>query len=248
METINNNITEQTVGGLVAEDHRKADVFKKYGIDFCCGGKKTVAKACADKNVNISLLLSDIAALDEKTQKEIEFKTLKTDALIHHIVSKHHEYLKINMPLIFEYSQKVAKAHGNAHPEVVEIFSLFGELKDELTNHLYKEENILFPYIQNLSEAYDNKLTVDTPPFKTVENPIHMMEQEHVDAHQLLDKIKKLSTEFTPPESACTTYKILYIKLKEFEDDLYQHIHLENNILFPRAVELEKIVTQQMHR
>jgi regulator of cell morphogenesis and NO signaling len=144
-----------------------------------------------------------------------------------------------NIPLIIQYSDKVARVHGENHPETVEINKLFHEVAIELSAHMQKEEMILFPFIKTMSKAKKEGTPMPAPPFGTVNNPIRMMEAEHENAGDIFKQIDKLSNNYTPPLAACNTYRVLYAKLQEFENDLHKHIHLENNILFPKAIQLE---------
>ncbi len=236
-------IKEKTVGELVAEDYRKAEVFKKFGIDFCCGGGKTVKDVCEKKGVDYAVLEKELLDAEKKAGSDTtNFNEWKLDALADYIVEKHHTYVKENIPMLLEFSKKVARVHGNANPEVVKIADLFQEAADELTHHMMKEENVLFPYIKELANKQKNGSNGLHPPFGTVQNPIRMMEMEHEQVGDLLKQIAELSGNYTPPAHACNTYRVEYFKLKEFEDDLHRHIHLENNILFPKAIELEAVV------
>lgn len=162
------------------------------------------------------------------------------DFLTDHILSVHHKYVMEAIPVIFEYTQKVAKIHGENHPEVIIIAEKFLNLTDELNRHICKEEEILFPYIKHLAIANSYGMKIEPSPFGTVESPIKLMEQEHDIVGKIMEEIKKLSNNYIPPSDACSTYKLSYLKLKEFDDDLHEHVHLENNILFPKAIELEK--------
>ncbi|MES2394436.1 MAG: hemerythrin domain-containing protein [Bacteroidota bacterium] len=162
------------------------------------------------------------------------------DFLTDHILNAHHKYVRQAIPVIFEYTQKVARVHGEKHPEVIVIAEKFLDLTDELNRHICKEEEILFPYIKHLAIANSYGMKIEPSPFGTVESPIKMMEQEHDIVGEIMEEIKILSDNYSPPSDACTTYKLSYLKLKEFEDDLHKHVHLENNILFPKAIELEK--------
>ena len=233
---------EATIGELVKNDYRKAEIFKKYGIDFCCGGKKKVADSCKEKGVDIVELEKELKALDEnpKTLLSQDFDTWELDFLADYILNTHHKYVLQANPIIFEYTQKVQRVHGERHPELVEIASLFMDLMNELNCHMMKEENILFPYIKNLALSKRHGKEVAVPGFGSVANPIAMMEAEHTGAGEIVEKIKTLTDNFTPPSNACNTYRISFAKLKEYQDDLFQHIHLENNILFPKAIALEK--------
>lgn len=231
---------EPSVGDIVAEDYRKAEVFKKFGIDFCCGGKNTVEFVCKKHGVNRAELETELASVSgQSRQATHDFKNWNLPFLIDYIINVHHKYVTEKVGLIHQYAQKVAKVHGHAAPENVEITRLFSALKDELLLHLQKEEKVLFPYIKQMQNAFDTKTQLPSPHFGTAQNPINMMEHEHENAGGIMAKIRELSNDFTPPEWACNTYKVLYNLLHEFESDLHQHVHLENNILFPKAIELE---------
>ncbi|RMH76286.1 MAG: iron-sulfur cluster repair di-iron protein, partial [Calditrichaeota bacterium] len=149
-------------------------------------------------------------------------------------------YVRESIPLLREYTAKVARVHGDAHPEMVEIARCFEELAQEMEQHMMKEEQVLFPYIKQMVVAEKQGRLLPPPPFGTVQNPIRMMEMEHDRAGELMKQIRKLSRDFSPPEDACNTYRVTYHKLEEFEADLHQHVHLENNILFPGAIALEE--------
>lgn len=232
---------EKTVGEIVSSDYRKAEVFKKYGLDFCCGGKKSLSKACREKGIDIVELEKDLNAVEQQVSSPSQdYNNWELDFLVDYIVNTHHSYVLRAMPVIFEYTQKVAKVHGERHPEAVEIASKFLMVVDELNRHMMKEENVLFPYIKILVSNKKKNVSMDPSPFGTIQNPINMMDLEHEEVGNIMEEINNLSNGYTPPADACTTYKLAYAKLKEFEDDLHQHIHLESNILFPKAIELEK--------
>jgi len=235
-----------TIGELVAKDYRKAEVFKKFGIDFCCGGGKTVKEVCAKKGIDAESVEAELRDLDTTVSKSpLNFDSWTLDFLAQYIVNQHHTYVKRSIPLLVELSQKVARVHGAAHPEVVQINECFHAVANELVAHMYKEEEILFPYIEALAQASRSENSISRPGFGSVQNPIRMMEHEHENAGLLLKEIETLSNHYTPPQEACNSYRVLYGKLQEFTDDLHQHIHLENNILFPKAIALEsKFVAQ----
>lgn len=232
--------SEATIGELVAKDFRKAEIFKKYNLDFCCGGKKTVAQACSDKKVDYMTLEKELNALDlvNKTSSH-NFDEWSLEFLVDYILNTHHEYVKKSIPLLIGYTSKVAKVHGAHHPEVIAIAQKFDEAAEELNGHMCKEEQILFPYIKQLVLAKSNNLKTPYTAFGSVKNPIHMMEHEHDAVGDIFKEIRELSNNYNPPEDSCATYKVSYLKLKEFEEDLHQHIHLENNILFPKSILLE---------
>lgn len=227
-----------TVGELVAADYRKADVFKKYGIDFCCGGKKSVQKACAEAGVDFATVMTELVNVENAPAKPAQrYNEWKLDFLADYIVNTHHAYVKTSLPLILAYTQRVAERHGDTHPELVDIAAIFQTVADELSMHMVKEENVLFPYIKQLATESNAAMR---PSFGSVENPIRMMEHEHESVGEAMHTIAKLSNNFTPPANACNTYKVTFAKLQEFENDLHDHVHLENNVLFPRAAAQEK--------
>lgn len=235
------NITEEnTVAEVVTYNIKTADVFKKHGIDFCCGGGISIKKACEKNNISYADLEQELSNVNNNISRAYDYDSWKLDFLVDHIENVHHTYVAENTPLVLQYSDKVAKVHGHHYKEVVEINKLFHAVAQELAAHMKKEELILFPFIKQLVKADKEGVKVRVPHFGTVNNPIAMMEEEHENAGDILKEIKQLSNNYTPPENACNTFKALYAKLEEFEQDLHQHIHLENNILFPKAILLEK--------
>ena len=231
----------ETLGDIVAKDIRKAEVFKKFGLDFCCGGKKTLQQACKEKGLDVLLVESEL-------KKPVELKsslpTLKYDTwtctfLVDYIINVHHANVRENMPIILDLANKVADHHGSTNPELLLIRNKFTDIVNELNVHMKKEEHILFPYLKQQEHSRENG---DQAPssFATVKSPISVMEQDHELVGTLFEDIKKLTNCFTLPANACNSYALLYKKLIEFGDDLHLHIHLENNILFPKAIELEK--------
>jgi regulator of cell morphogenesis and NO signaling len=229
-------IGNRTVGELVAEDYRVALIFKNHGIDFCCGGKRTVERACRDKDISVDEIESEIFKVQNQHKgEEHKFNEWSPSFLVDYIVNIHHAYVNNNLALISEFANKVARVHGDLHPENIRIADLWQEIADELTTHMKKEELVLFPYIKKM----ENEAKLPKSVLGTVVNPVSMMEAEHESVGDLMKEIQILSNNYTPPATACNTYRVLYAKLKEFQDDLFQHIHLENNILFPKIVKLE---------
>ncbi|MCF8274204.1 MAG: iron-sulfur cluster repair di-iron protein [Flavobacteriaceae bacterium] len=233
-----NTIDNKTVAEVVAENIKTAHVFKKYGIDFCCGGGVTIDKACEKKNLDYFKLKEELLNVDE-APKAYNYNAWNLDFLIDHILNVHHAYVVETIPLILQYANRVAEVHGHHYSEVKEINKMFNEVANELTSHMKKEEMVLFPYIKSLLLHENENKPLNLPPFGTVKNPIAMMESEHEAVGDIFKEIAKLSNNYTPPEDACNTFKALYAALDEFEQDLHQHIHLENNILHPKAKELE---------
>ncbi len=223
------DLKNKTIAEIVSDDISKASIFKKYNLDFCCGGGKTVENACIKANINVDEVVNDLLNSTSKTNApNLNFKDWTPEFLVEYITNVHHSYVTDNLGIIDEFASKVASVHGEHAPETVEIYKLFSTLSEELTSHLEKEETILFPAIK--AKAADSSFQYD-------KKVISILEDEHDNAGTIVKKIHELSNNFTPPEWACNTYKALYHKLDEFINDLYQHIHLENNILFPKVKE-----------
>lgn len=236
---MNTETTERTVGSYVADNYKAAGVFQKYGIDFCCGGGQSVDAACAKHGVDTAALLGELDALNGEAAGA-EYKDMPLDQLVDHIVDTHHAYIVRTVPNITAFANKVAEVHGARHPEVIEIRDTFLALANELQQHMFKEENILFPYIKRLAATKSAGSNIAASQFGTIQNPIGMMESEHDSAGNAAARISALSSDYTPPEDACTTYRVLYQELQDFEQDLHLHIHKENNILHPRAIAMEQ--------
>ena len=238
---------DETLGEIAASDMRKAAIFQKYGLDFCCGGKRTLKEACEEKGLD---------------QKEIEDEFLKAELsndtpnlfyeqwdlsfLADYIVNTHHSYVRRTMPDIIAYSLKVATAHGDNHPELYAIRRLLQEVNTELTSHMIKEEKVLFPFIKALEASATTLGNGYHAGLGTIGNPINMMEMEHELAGNKMKEILSLSDNYRVPEDVCASYQLLYKMIAEFEKDLHTHIHLENNVLFPKAMKLEKNVVNQI--
>ena len=239
------NLQDKTVAEMVTENIKTAHIFKKYGIDFCCGGGISLKKACEKYNVDYDLLNNDLINVDQSTSRATNYNSWELDFLTDHIVNVHHSYVAENIPLLLQYSERVAQVHGAHYPELLEIRELVKQVAGELSAHMKKEELILFPFVKKMVNAKKEDSELPEAHFGTVDNPIKMMETEHEDAGELLRTIAKLSNNYTPPQGACNTYRAFYAKLDEFEQDLHQHVHLENNILFPKALMLEKELRQK---
>jgi regulator of cell morphogenesis and NO signaling len=227
----------QTIGETVAQDYRTASVFQSHGIDFCCKGGRTISEVCENKNLEAQALLRELQ--DATTSGELpaaDYRTWPLDLLVDYVEKKHHRYVTAKLPELTQYLSKLCKVHGERHPELLEIRDEFAHVASELASHMQKEEMILFPFVRRLA----TEDSPSRPPFGTVENPIRMMMHEHSVEGDRLARISELSSQYTAPADGCTTYRVAFAMLKEFEEDLHLHIHLENNIMFPRAIELEK--------
>jgi len=233
-----NTSYSQTVGEVVAEDFRTAAIFDKYGIDFCCKGNTPVTEACAKKNISVDEVIKDIHALKSSgSEQTTAYNSWSPDRLIDHIEEKHHRYVAEKIPAILQFLNKLCNVHGGRHPELHEVFQLFQASAGDLTQHMKKEELILFPRIKNLASASGEEVSI-TPGM--VFSPIEMMMHEHDNEGERFRKIALLTNNYKVPSDGCTTYQVAYAMLREFEQDLHLHIHLENNILFPMAIHMEK--------
>ena len=231
----------RTVGNIAATQPASLRVFDRLGIDYCCGGKQSLEEACASANVAADKVLDMLAdAARNSAEPEKQWTAASARELIGHIVSKHHGFVRAEIPRLEKLLEKVNGKHGSAHPELSQIRELFIALAQELQQHLMKEENILFPYVEQLEGAIESGKETPQACFDSVAFPISRMIADHDDAGELLASIRRLSNNFALPGGACQSYSALYQGLNEFEQDLHRHIHLENNILFPRAVELER--------
>ncbi|TXE13368.1 iron-sulfur cluster repair di-iron protein [Algoriphagus aquimarinus] len=229
------------IGELVAQDYRFATVFQQNKIDFCCQGNRTIEEACAKKSVNIDQLIKELKAASKSDEaSSTDFNSWPLDLLATYIEKKHHRYVESRITEIKPMLAKIVKVHGDLHPELLEVEELFLGSAGELTAHMKKEEFILFPFVKKLVQASEDKTELTPGHFGTVANPVAMMMDEHEAEGERFRKIAELTNDYTPPLGACTTYMVTFSLLKEFEQDLHLHIHLENNILFPKAIELEK--------
>jgi len=216
-------------------------VFEKAKIDYCCSGDRLFGDACARAGIDVSELEQMLAATNDVANRvQVDYQTVSLAELISHILETHHVFTRAEMERLEALVEKVVAAHGERHSELLSIRDLLIELFADLRPHMFKEEQILFPYIIELEQAVLQQRGLPFAPFGTVNNPVRMMMMEHDKAGELLREIRKLSGDYTVPAEVCMSYQTLYQALKNFEEDLHQHIHLENNILFPKAVQLEQ--------
>jgi regulator of cell morphogenesis and NO signaling len=227
-------LENRKVGAIVAENFKTAKVFTQFGIDFCCKGGISLQEACSKNGV-------DLHEVTEELQKatvlpeEVHYTDFGLSQLIDLIINTHHQYVENTLPPLKAYLQKLASVHGERHPELFQIRDEFMAASDALTNHMKKEELILFPYVKAMEEAEKSGFPLSKPHFGHIDNPINMMEHEHETEGERFRTISKLSDGYTTPSDGCQTYKVAFAMLNEFESDLHTHIHLENNILFPKA-------------
>lgn len=234
---------DETLGEIAAKDLRKAEIFKKYGLDFCCGGRKTVKEACAEKGLDVTQIEQELQNTDNTsfTSRPLPYNDWSLDFLADYIMNTHHSYVKKSIPDIRNYAAKVAKVHGDNHPELLRINQLAHEVCNEMASHMVKEETVLFPYVKELVAAKNKgNATVKFGSLESIKTPINMMEMEHEAVGSNMEEIRKISNNYQVPEDGCASYSYLFKTLDEFENDLHIHVHLENNILFPKALDLEK--------
>lgn len=221
------------IGDIVTLDFRAAEVFKKAGIDFCCGGNQSLEDACRDKNLDVTAIESQLQQLENfAPDSSHKFNEWKLDFLCDYIVNTHHQTVMNLLPQLTFYTQKIAEVHGNNHPELLEIAGLFAQVNTELHQHLRNEEEVLFPAIKEVLKTNSDESKA------TIVSEITRMTGEHEFAGGAMDKINELSRRYAVPEDGCNTYRVAYKLLEQFEDDLYIHVHLENNILYPKAMKL----------
>ena len=234
-----NDLMTKSLAQIVNTNHRAATVFEKYHLDFCCKGKRTLQQACIESELPVDEILSELDKTDQQNSDKvsINFGKLSLSQLVEYIVTTHHEYVKKEMPAIAMYLQKIASKHVERHPELLKLLQLFTAVVKEMEHHMKKEEAVLFPRIKELEKQLEagNQPQINIAYLKS---PIIMMEQEHDHAGAALAEIRQLTSNYNPPADACTTYRLSFAALEAFEIDLHQHVHLENNILFPKALKL----------
>jgi len=234
---------ERTVGELAAENPAVTRTFERFGIDYCCGGNQSLGEACNRAGASIDQVLDSIEMDNESSrarQVNNDWQREPLSVLIAHIQNTHHKFTREETARLTALLQKVVSVHGKNHSELAGIQITFAALAQELATHLMKEEMVLFPYVIRMEEAVIQKEPVVPAPFGTVANPVAMMEHEHDSAGSALRAMRQASNGYVAPADACVSYQTLYKALAAFEADLHQHIHLENNILFPRAIAMEK--------
>ncbi len=230
-----------TVRDIALEQPASIRVFEKFGIDYCCGGRKPLAQACQERSLDIQAVLTAIEVASRGAEEPAqEWASASLETLCEHIVWTHHDYVRREIPRLWQLAQKVVARHGDTHPELVQIQQLIRKAGEDLIQHLGKEEQILFPTIVNMERNLSTCGPRSLGCFSSVRSPIAVMLAEHDSAGETLAQIRQLSHDFTPPDGACPTYCGYYNALSEFEQDLHRHVHLENNILFPRAIEMDE--------
>ena len=242
----NSQTTVREVALQVPESTR---LFESLKIDYCCGGNQPLGQACASAGVDVDDVMEMLAGVGQSNEEEgaLDFQNASLPELITHILDTHHVFTKTEMERLQSLADKVLSAHGGNHPELIHLSELWLRLCADLKPHMFKEEQILFPYIMAMTRAVGQNQAAPFAPFVTVKNPVRMMMMEHDTAGQILRELRALTSDYKVPPDACVSYQTLYQALENFEKDLHQHIHLENNILFPKALELERVLATDLH-
>ena len=238
--------SETTVRDVALQMPESTRLFESLKIDYCCGGNQPLGQACASAGVDVDDVMEMLAGVGQSNEAK-DFQNASLPELITHILDTHHVFTKTEMDRLQSLADKVLNAHGGNHPELVHLDELLSRLCADLKPHMFKEEQILFPYIMALVQAADQKRPVPFAPFGTVNNPIRMMMREHDTAGEILRELRAVTSDYKVPADACISFQTLYQALENFEKDLHQHIHLENNILFPRALNVERILAADSH-
>jgi regulator of cell morphogenesis and NO signaling len=225
-----------TVGEIVAADFRTAEVFERHGIDFCCGGNVPLAAACGEKGIDVETLKAELAEATARTAAGVQdYAAWELPTLAEHIVATHHAYLNEETPRIAAYARKIAEVHGERHPEVIEIARIFSKISVDMEGHLREEEEVLFPAVKRIDAAVKEGGRPAPEDVKAIADSLLTLGREHEAIGDAVHEIRRLSGSYALPADVCTTFALTYRLLKEFEDDLHRHVHLENNILFPKA-------------
>ena len=235
------NITTQTLASIVSNSSSSVPVLEKYSLDFCCNGKRTLEEACIAKGLPVNEIAAELELqMQPRTLNQLPFEEMSAEQMISYILIHHHFYVKQSMPQIIFHVEKVANKHGERFPYMVEVLQLFREIEEEMTSHMQKEEVILFPRIKQLESLFlEGQL--NEAARNSVVGPISVMMAEHDHAGSILYQIRELTNNYTAPEGACTTFKVSLTELKEFEEDLHKHVHLENNHLFIKAMNMMNV-------
>lgn len=234
-----------TVREVAIELPQSTRLFETLKIDYCCGGNRPLAEACASAGVDVDNVMEMLAEASQSTPPDTgEFANASLPDLITHILNTHHVFTKSELERLQSLTNKVVAAHGANHPELIELCELFQKLSADLKPHMFKEEQVLFPYMMAMAQAAEQKHAAPFAPFGTVNNPIRMMMREHDTAGEILRDIRALTSDYKVPADACISYQTLYQALEDLEKDLHQHIHLENNILFPKALAMENTLSR----
>lgn len=233
------NNSDRTIGDIVADDYRTARVFEKYGIDFCCGGNVSLISTCANNGIDFAAITEELEAVKkEPIERSQNYASWEMPFLADYIVNTHHIYIKENIGQIAAYTHKIADVHGARHPEVIEIAAIFDKIKGDMEIHLREEEEVFFPAIKRVDATRKRGAAPEAKDIEAIQRSLPKLRHEHDEVGNAVHAIHHLARNYTIPEDVCNTFAVTYRQLKEFEDDLHKHVHLENNILFVKAAQL----------
>jgi regulator of cell morphogenesis and NO signaling len=238
-ESITVQTSDRTVGEIVAANYRSAKVFEKHGVDFCCGGNVALAAICKNKGLDLATITAELEAVkSEPVEQSQNYASWEMPFLADYIINAHHSYIKGNIKQISTYTHKIAAVHGENHPEVIQIAAIFDKIASDLVTHLCEEEEVFFPAIKRAYAAKMAGAALEAKDIETIKNSLAKLSQEHEEIGDAMHAIRHLAKEYAIPGDVCNTFVVTYQKLKEFENDLHKHVHLENNILFVKAAQL----------
>lgn len=238
------NAGNKTIAEIVAADFRTAKVFEEYSIDFCCGGKVSLTEICGEKGLDITKIVYELEAVQsEPAERSQNYSAWALPFLIDYIVNTHHLYLKENDEQIASYARKIADVHGGHHPEVISIATIFDKIAADMATHLTEEEDVFFPAVKRVKAAKIAGLTPETGDLELIRVSLIRLHGDHEEIGDAVHTIRHLSNNYAIPDDACNTFILTYRKLKEFEDDLHKHVHLENNILFSKVAAIVSQLT-----
>ena len=238
-------LLNRSVASIVINNFAAARIFKYYGIDFCCGGTITLGDACRMAGADTYAVLAALEGITEDAPVSIPFDTWPTDLIVDYVLKRHHRNIRTKGPELLADIERLAHSHGERHPELIQLRDLFADSLESLESHLQKEEQILFPYCLQLFESSQRGLKHEKMHCGTVANPIRQMLREHNDEGTRYKFIRNIMNDFVAPDDACPTYRLMLNDLEQFMDGLFEHIHLENNILFPRFAKLERLCVEE---
>lgn len=239
--------TDSLVTSIVTGDYRTSAIFRKYGIDYCCGGRIPLQTACERLGLDTDIVLDELnnAIRNIQVSGSTNFANWKVDFLIDYIINIHHHYLTQNLPAIADSVERFVEMHQKKYPHLPEMVHLVAELQKNLLPHLVQEEKVIFPYIKQVTHAYENREPYAALLVRTLRKPIeNLMSGEHGQISKYLRAMRALTDNYKAPEKACLSHKVALFRLKELDDDLVQHVHLESNILFPKAIAMEREMLQ----
>lgn len=238
------DLLKKSIATIVSENINTATIFRKHNIDFTFHGNMLLSKACEEKNIKFKNIATELNSVNQNLYYLKDYNSWKLDFLIDFLINIHHEYKEDNILFLKDYGNKVANIYASEYKELKEVNKLIQEVTDSILEHMKNEESTLFPYVKKLIDAKNKNLQIDIKN-SPLNDPIDSLEDEHEEVGKTFNKISQLTNNYYIPKDACISFKVLYLKLQQFEEELYKHIHIENNILFPKAKKLERYLLKQ---